>query len=271
MRDVAGARPAAGAGSSGEAHVESHLIFIVKPQHKAARPHKSQMKFGREWADVTTSLPPTLARLSFSYKAWKKRSKSASATFLQDLRVECTRIDVAFRRLAETAYGGRRACPWMCQDVVAPAFGLADILAFADLQRTCVTKICKRYDKKNGVSVAVAWLQGVKARGLYAFLGGALVRRLAIDVHGATECPVCLDADVNVVLDCGHAVCMACFDQVYKLAGKGTLHNLIAVANMRAAPPKCPVCRRAAPMASRGPVQKYQIIGDDAALWNRGI
>lgn len=227
------------------------------------------MKFGRTWAASTALLPPHLAQTSISYKAWKKRTRAAAATFMADIARDCARVDGVFRRMVDDHYPESWAWPWCATASLPPSTNLTDIIAYAELQRTCCYKICKRYDKAMGGG-ALSWLARAKADGTFAFLGGAMFRRIVIDATGAVdECPVCLDANADVILECGHGLCTPCFDVVYRIDKKrGMLHNLVTVANLSRPTPQCPMCRRKRPLRS---VDRYHFLRDDPSVWSRGL
>lgn len=231
------------------------------------------MKFGQTWVASTALLPPHLARTSISYKAWKKRTRAtaSSTAFIADMARDCARVDAVFKRMVEDQYPEWTwPWPWRCATPSLPLLQVSDILAYAELQRTCCYKICKRYDKATGGRAGALWLGRIKAEGTFAFLGGAMLARLTIDATGAVdECPVCLDANMDVILECGHGLCTPCFDGVYGIGKKcGMLHNLVTVANLSRPTPQCPMCRRRRPLLS---VDRYHFLRDDPSVWSRGL
>jgi hypothetical protein len=232
------------------------------------------MKFGQTWAATTALLPPHLRQTSISYKEWKKRTRataSASTAFIADIARDCARVDAVFRGMVEDQYPESSwSWPWPWRCSLSFPLPPLQVLAYAELQRTCCYKICKRFDKATGGRAGASWLVRAKAEGTFAFLGGAMLARLTIDATGAVnECPVCLDANMDVILECGHGLCTPCFDGVYGIGKKcGMLHNLIATANISRPTPQCPMCRRRQPLLS---VDRYHFLHNEPSVWSRGL
>ena len=195
------------------------------------------MKYKRAWQQQVSGLPDKLRARCIDYAAWKKTSKDGvDPRAARPLLVaECRGVDATFR----DAFARRQ---------------MEMLLTFALVNRTTVTKLCKRIDRRNADAGMREWFSR-ELRPSLRFCGGAEVRRLELDagrVH-APECPVCLE-EVRpfVIMDCGHCVCLPCFEAMHGISGmRGTLQNRLASSRWHAGGgtcPRCPECRRPHPV-----------------------
>lgn len=215
------------------------------------------MKFGKSWAAAVADLPDELRESCVPYAAWKKRTKQVGAfdwaRAMADLTRDCKRVDCALggapRRLGGAI--GELLCPGVRADVLK-----SDLLAFVELNRTCVRKLCKRIDKRGAEPRAVPWLRACCGAHAYAFLETATVAKLELAAGRAgseRECPVCMEPFGDrgggraLVLRCGHAVCVGCALRMTGASGVyGTLYNALAYARARwPGRSRCPLCRSA--------------------------
>lgn len=245
------------------------------------------MKFGAQWKQRVAELPPSLRDAAISYKAWKKRVKRelpAPDEFLGTLKDECDRVNRSFletarRARAERDRNGRwwrRASCGGCDAAAAVAPGddaddadaaavsdAAKAYAFAVLNRTCVYKLCKKYDKARRASLdgapdaaASPWFRRALGAGAYAFLSSVELKRLELELSGTpATCPVCLDetpsaaAPAAFILACGHVTCLACVQDLYGVRRlRGTLYNRLSYGRYRAPGARCPLCRAPDPI-----------------------
>lgn len=259
------------------------------------------MKFGAIWRDRVAALPAALQQDVISYKALKKTVKTAPPVdaFLGRLQEACERVHRRFvrelnarpflgRRRSRGGGGGAAACCSSAASVAAvavtPTGGdddggvdpdrreLEQLYAFAELNRTCLYKICKRYDKRAGAGAGASpWCRDQFGRGEYAFLNPLWLRRLELELYGLSgiECPVCLEgfaaSGPALILNCGHLLCLPCTEEVYAVRKiRGTFYNRLAVAHYqrRTAPARCPLCRLHNPLEG---IRGMNVYPSDAA------
>ena len=251
------------------------------------------MKFGALWRARVQEFPAELRNDAICYKNLKKTVKAQlpAEVFLGRLQEACERVHRRFlkelrvtdvlgeRRGSGGGAGGVGCCASVAAASVAVAperegegerdrDELAQLYAFAELNRTCLYKICKRYDKRAGPPEPTAspWCREVIGRGAYAFLNPLWLKRIQLELHGASgeECPVCLEplggateAAAAMVLNCGHLLCLGCAQELHELRKiHGVFRNRIAVAQFRK-DVKCPICRLPNPLDRIGPVNVY--------------
>lgn len=207
------------------------------------------MKFKHVWLEAVHGLPDTLRACCIDYAAWKKASRApvSMASACSKLEAECRTVDAVFCR----AFGQHR---WQA------------LLAFALLNRTCIVKLCKRIDRRSPGAGMRDWFAHALRPSL-RFCGGAELRRLELDSmpQVCPECPVCLEERFPiVVLDCGHDICMPCFEKLHGIeCMHGTLENRLVYARFHAIGgqcPKCPMCRQPHPLSR---VRSWCVVGDD--------
>lgn len=238
------------------------------------------MKFGAQWKQRVAELPASLQDAAISYKAWKKRVKReppAPDVFLGTLKDECERVNRRFLESVGAARDAGGAAWWRagacaCGSEVAPSAGPGEAYAFAVLNRTCVYKLCKKYDKalrrrssldEPAAAAAPApaaspWFRRALGAGAYAFLNSVELKRLELDLGGAAEaCPACLEdtpsaeAPAAYILVCGHVMCVACVQDLYGVRRlRGTLYNKLAYGRYRSPGARCPMCRAPDPLGA---------------------
>jgi hypothetical protein len=241
------------------------------------------MKFGAQWKQSVAELPESLREAAISYKAWKKRVKPGAdplppEDFLGTLKDECERVNRSF--LERVRGGGKRwrrgggsgggSCGGGCS--VSPddaaddeREALAKTYAFAMLNRTCVYKLCKKYDKVLRRRAASPWFRGALGAGAYAFLNSAELKRLELELYGAKEpCPVCLEETPSpaepaaFILSCGHTLCVSCVRDLYGVRRvRGTLYNVLAYGRFRSPSVRCPMCRAPDPLGAISELNIY--------------
>jgi hypothetical protein len=214
------------------------------------------MKFGKTWKANVARLPRQQRAAVVNYAAWKKQtSRSDGDELTAKLAADCKVASDRFRRLAKGLVTRTRC-----------AVGAAtQALEFASLNRTCVTKLCKRLEKRGIVPGIRGWL--ATHRRQYAFFGGAEVAALELradaDARHAMTCPVCLEESLGetecVILNCGHTFCAPCVLNMMGVWGmRGTTRNLIGYANFSGTRLRaCPSCRDGAPTQN---MRSWQIV-----------
>ena len=254
------------------------------------------MKFGAQWKQRVAELPDGLREAAISYKAWKKRVKAdplPPEDFLGTLKDECERVNRRFleslRGTCVSGGGRRRRRGGSCggcgigaaagsavspDDADSEREALAKTYAFATLNRTCVYKLCKKYDKLLRHRAASPWFRGALGAGAYAFLNSAELKRLELDLYGATEpCPVCLEETPSpaepaaFILACGHTMCLSCVQDLYGVRRlRGTLYNVLSYGRYHSPSVRCPMCRAPNPLGAISatniyPADKADLLG----------
>lgn len=254
------------------------------------------MKFGAQWKQRVAELPDGLREAAISYKAWKKRVKAdplPPEDFLGTLKDECERVNRRFleslRSTSVIGGGRRRRRGGSCggcgigagagsavspDDADSEREALAKTYAFATLNRTCVYKLCKKYDKILRRRAASPWFRGALGAGAYAFLNSAELKRLELDLYGATEpCPVCLEETPSpaepaaFILACGHTMCLSCVQDLYGVRRlRGTLYNVLSYGRYHSPSVRCPMCRAPNPLGAISatniyPADKADLLG----------
>lgn len=234
------------------------------------------MKFGATWKQRVQGLPPAFRDDTIQYKHLKKTTKTSPSPspteIMLQLQKECERVHRRFlheirfvtshhhpnpvKPLATMLMGFcKRSCAAnqvAPQDVSADAH---DLYEFAELNRTCLYKLCKRYDKRLQTNTLRPWLSQVMSEGSYSFLNRLHLRILELQLYGPTEddyCPICFDPPQStspvILLNCGHLLCLQCTLQLYRAENiNGTLRNRIALGE-HVYRPCCPVCRHPRPL-----------------------
>jgi len=199
------------------------------------------MKFLRTWLSISGNLPLILQNSCISYKKWKKYTKNPPNNILKLLELECKQVDHTFKKLYHNLF---------YPSCFSKSFDKEDIKQFAELNKTCIYKICKRLDKRiEPCPCTLSWLKLVKNNFKYSFLGGMEMTSLNIIIP--TECEICLN-QVNriIIAKCGHYVCFDCFVRMYDLSGvKGEIHNLILYGDYWRKI-NCPFCRIQRPFST---------------------
>jgi hypothetical protein len=204
------------------------------------------------------ALPQQLRGGVLNYKTWKQLATTQSLALEEDLVtcthlkrlliVECMAVERVLRVYSPVSKMDYvwtlvlRACLFVggaCSSVKVVDHNdvvTSDLLDFIVLNRDTLRKICKRVDKIYATSSS--FTRDVYGSMRFSFIQGALVSRLELELGiRAAECPVCLwceahDSDMQqrlVILDCGHTVCVDCFESMF---GRKFRKGL-----------ECPVCR----------------------------
>jgi hypothetical protein len=256
------------------------------------------MKFGAQWKQSVAELPESLREAAISYKAWKKRVKAGAdplppEDFLGTLKDECERVNRRFLERVRAGVapkrrrrrGGSGGGGGFCGGCGGGGFGsggvapdgadgaegdaerdaLAKTYAFAMLNRTCVYKLCKKYDKVLRRRAASPWFRGALGAGAYAFLNSAELKRLELELYGATEpCPVCLEETPSpaepaaFILSCGHTMCVSCVRDLYGVRRtRGTLYNVLSYGRYHSPAVRCPMCRAPNPLGAISELNIY--------------
>lgn len=224
------------------------------------------MKYRRTWTSLHSQLPRDLQSSCIDYKKWKKAIKrlqqeqeqqsDGSRDLLRLLEAECAEVSRVFvgsakRRRRTTKAGDDQPLLQKCLPRCLPrCLDPESVRMYAELNRTCLYKICKKLDKKASPAPrALEWMARAGRELRFAFMGGKELTSLRMSLP--TECPVCLEERDEVAISrCGHVVCIACLEIMYDMRGrKGTFHNLID-ARDGSRSTTCPLCRKARPFSS---------------------
>lgn len=204
------------------------------------------MKWAHTLVKRSEALPDWMRDKCISYKDWKKRFKKAVCRVETDdfisrsILLDCKRVDRAFVKAYKEAF---EPSPFSCIVGRADVASRDQILLFAELNATTLRKICKRIDKRLQSKVVFrSWLNGIRSKCVYEFLGGWRKSSLSIEVPA--ECPICLeDCDRIAIARCGHYICERCLSRIYEFSGRnGTMNNLIQTCEERRRS-HCPQCR----------------------------
>lgn len=207
------------------------------------------MKYAKQLQQMLLELPSTLQDKCISYKRWKKDCKRTTLNVgdaLLALQQQCRILDKAYIDAyhQSTLDRQRSACWISTYKETRPR--CEDVLRFANVNAQTVYKIAKRLSKAYQSHEPLQWLVAIRARHIYAFMGGNTTTHLQLKIEKHFECPICMeDFQPNkehkvIVFHCGHYGCLNC---VLQYAGvrqmKGTWFNLLACARRR----ECPICR----------------------------
>ena len=198
------------------------------------------MKFLRTWIAITNNLPITLKNSCISYKKWKKYTKNPPNNIVNLLAIECKKVDIIFKKYYNHLYHPTCFSKYESKE---------DIKQFANLNKICLYKICKRLDKRiKPCPNILTWLINIKNNFKYSFLGGIEITSLNIKLP--LECQICFnDVEKVIIAKCGHYMCFDCLIKIYDLNGlKGKIHNLIFYGNYYRSI-NCPFCRISKPFS----------------------
>lgn len=186
-----------------------------------------------------------------SYKIWKKCKQVPNDTskdlLVMQIKQQAQYAHYCFKTWYKHLYTNRLRC--MCFPV-NKAYSKKDLYAFAQINATCLRKVCKRLDKRIfRDNTACTWF--TQNRHELSFCSGAKYTKLTLDVLGIQDddtCPICLDKVSELaIMKCGHFVCMNCFMNMYNVKNKkGTLHNIVRAQDY-VQPNTCPMCRQFCP------------------------
>lgn len=203
------------------------------------------MKFKRTWLREKGLLPTLLQNVCIDYKRWKKVKNLGLDVITRHLLHDMKAVDDALVHPKRDRY-----CIFSLGYCRKPAAGdeitKMDRYKFACLNKTCVYKICKRLDKRFQLGL-MEWL--VKIRKEFVFMGGFYIKRMECELFGChEECPICMDGNKTMVItECGHAICIECLEEMYKIKGKkGILRHIIAAYDVEYRS-HCPICRTYSP------------------------
>ena len=90
--------------------------------------------------------------------------------------------------------------------------------------------------------MAMKWLEDVRTRRTYTFMGGAKREFIKSSLEHHMECPVCFEDDKKMyfILPCGHHMCSDCTYQIAHVEGVvGLWYNKLAWSKTR----DCPICK----------------------------
>ena len=187
------------------------------------------------------------------YKTWKKVKEHDTQL---DSLVErtCVRIDSVFRKhWRMNQFGPASHEPPLCCSRIRPTPNPRELLEFADLNRTAIYKICKKWRKQGRVSPEL--YHTLRNHRKFAFMGSGELTLLKIAANSSAreECPICLDIpEKGMVMACGHWMCWSCLDLLTRVDKiNGTINNKLLVVSARLI---CPMCRERDPlrMGARG-------------------
>ena len=213
------------------------------------------MKFGHQWKDRKSRLPPTLASMCIDYKKYKKTTKAHTPPNQEHL----LKSIIAHTTLCHNTFGQyvhpkkpHFFCSFLHQ--LPPSPNPHDLLEFAQLNSMCLRKLCKRLDKHFKTTVFTKWLNYETHH--YNFIKGPDIKNLEIQhTQQSPECPICLEDNIKddmLILNCGHILCTQCTLNMLKTqtqSSRGTLKNLIAYARFHTPHLTiCPVCRHPSAM-----------------------
>jgi hypothetical protein len=149
------------------------------------------MKFGSFWKQHVELLPDDLRIVCLSYKKWKKLAKGDHEIDVRNLEKEC---EVTSNTLCELVklVNTQKSTLSMCishERKIDPH----ELFMFADLNKTCLYKICKRIDKRLNTTTYKEWYK--KHYSSYKFNYGLYYTRLMLhdEKTKIEECPICLE------------------------------------------------------------------------------
>lgn len=185
------------------------------------------MKYGQYWKKELKTLPSQVQKHIIDYKCYKKLIKtSVDSTYIMNkLMEDAKKADMFFKKSKNECDG---------------------LFKMAELNSTSLYKICKKTQKKNKDNYAMAWLQYVHNKHMFAFVSGIKKTQLSIHNTESKECPICFEESNNVIImHCGHILCLDCVKNMLNVQQKrGTIYNLIAHGLYSIQHrPSCPFCR----------------------------
>jgi len=178
------------------------------------------------------------------YKSWKKLNASQLDSLVERT---CSQIDAIFRKHWRMNLSKRESM--LCCTRVSPAPDPRELLEFADLNKTAIYKICKKWRKQGRVSPEL--YHTLRNHRNFAFMGSGELTILKIASNSSSleseECPICLEVpERGVVMACGHWMCWSCLDSLTRVDKiNGTINNKLLVVSWRI---KCPMCRECNPL-----------------------
>lgn len=201
------------------------------------------MKFKRTWIREMAMLPSLLQNVCINYKRWKKIKNLGFDVITRHLLLDMKVVD-------DSIANKERFCIFSLGYCKRPSAGdeitKMDRYKFACLNKTCVYKVCKRLDKRYKLGL-MEWLGHVRKD--FLFMGGFYIKRMECELFGCNEeCPICMDENKTMMIaECGHAMCIECLEEMYKIKGKkGILKHIIAAYDVEYKS-HCPICRTYSP------------------------
>lgn len=209
------------------------------------------MKFNKYWSDEASQLPIWLNQSCIQYKRWKKL-KTDDVDIQNRLLDEINRVDKTFKSNKKYI-----EYPFLC---FTKQVSNEELYRFAMLNRTCVSKLVKRFDKRFHTHYKDWWME---QRNSFSFCKDFELKLLEIRWHGyKEECPICLNVPETelVVLECGHVLCKDCVKSLLHINKyNGSFENLVKYANYHT-PYKCPCCRLFMPLRSINHKQVIKVV-----------
>lgn len=196
------------------------------------------MKWSHVYSKELLKLPEYFQQKSFSYKHWKKITPDQN--FIYILEDECKKINTVFRENYDLIINPS-IFDYIC---MKQRYKKEDLLLFANLNTICLTKICKRLDKRiTPCPQLKIWLHQCKTSNRYDFLGGMKIQSITITLP--IECPICLELyekNKNIIIaKCGHYCCISCYKNIHKFK----YQNITSPPIIR-----CPTCRKINPYSN---------------------
>lgn len=216
------------------------------------------MKFQKELATVAqTFLNPILSQTCIPYKQWKKAIKyQRTAWSLDDLEKQCERVNAVFYREYLRLVHPPASKPWLSCCLAETASVVPEtpseqpkehLLRYAEINATAVYKVCKKLEKTKMTPGAMKFLEELRARHQFEFLGSDQTTRLRLDLEVPkgtleSECPICFeDLAPAVVFPCGHYQCFECLCRMTSYRQiPATFANRLCIISQRLS---CPLCR----------------------------
>jgi hypothetical protein len=213
------------------------------------------MKFQKQLTDICqTFTTPLLAQTCIPYKQWKKTIKYQKYDWsLADLERQCKSVDAVFYNEYQRIYSKKESTPrrWfhICQEPSDPyktrAITPKELLTYAEINAQAVYKVCKKLEKTKKTPGAMKFLEYIRRRHTFDFLGSDHTTRLRLEIPESSverECPICFeDLEPAVVLPCGHYQCFKCLCQMtpyHKIPA--TFSNRLNIISQTF---HCPFCR----------------------------
>jgi len=206
------------------------------------------MKFGHQWKDRKSRLPPDLASMCIDYKKYKKTTKTKTPPtpehLLNSIIADSTSCHKLYGHYCTHSKTHRFLPCLSCRTITSSqAPNKEDLLEFAQLNALCLRKLCKRLDKHLKTNIFTQWLNTSH----YAFIQGPHITLQKIEHSQKNpDCPICLEDNILdfIILNCGHILCISCTRHMLSASSKGTLPNIIAYAKYHTPHiTHCPMCR----------------------------
>jgi len=218
------------------------------------------MKFGKEWEKRSLLLPLALQNKVYSYKKWKKISKSSNRS-----------IDLIIKKIKRIFIDFHKYFINECKKTIVQKtnclvshYDIEILLELYELNKQTLYKICKRLDKRLNIDIFKKLNKTLLKNKIELFW----IKRLKLEkeiknIEMLEACPICFEDyniknNICIITNCGHIFCIKCFYKItnaYKLNGyiieviNYNYRNMIN--NM-----DCPICRNKKPFLN---FTKYNI------------